>query len=207
MAEKTTTTTSATKYTTLVPPYDQNPTYAVEPEEDPPQEKHQFRYSFDGQNILFSYTHGVYEDWKLLWYYEGTALFGEKVIAKVSAEKGYVRNVGYENLSGTRSDFDNEDAKRKFLSRLPDIGEIKSMLNFVRAKDYDGKGSPFIDGCVNLTDQNITLRCHWTGAVYNGVFRIRSMGVTEDVSDAVIEAGLLHVVEESALDFIYPRWV
>ncbi len=157
--------------------------------------------------MLFTYSFVEYMYNKPIWCYEGVTKIGEKVIAKVSAEKGYVRNVSYENLSGMRSDFDYEDAKRNFLSRLPNIGEIKSMLRFVRSKDYDGKGSPFIDGCVDLTDQNIAVRCNWSGAVYDGVFRIRFMGVTEDVSDAVIEAGLLHVVEESALDFIYPQWV
>ena len=157
--------------------------------------------------MLFTYSFVEYMYNKPIWYYEGVTKIGEKVIAKVSAEKGYVRNVSYENLSGMRSDFDNEDAKRKFLSRLPNIGEIKSMLLFVRSKDYDGKGSPFIDGYVNLTDQNIAVRCNWIGAVYDGVFRIRFMGISEEINDGVIGTSLLHTVEEGALDFIYPQWV
>ena len=206
MAEKTTSTTSATKYTTLVPPYDQNPTYAAKPEEDPPQEKHQFRYSFDGQDILLSYTRGVYEDWKLLWYYEGTAKTGEKVIAKVSAEKGYVKTISYEEeLSGKRGPFDREEGCKMLLAKMPDVEEVQATKNFLGSGEYYGPNyktpPPFLTASLSLTDQKINVTCYWSGALYDGTFRVTSFFVEEDRNKNP------KVVEEGALDFIYPQWV
>ena len=117
----TTTTTTTTTSTTLTSSYDQTSISTAGPEDDPPQEKRQFRYAFDGQDVLFSYTGGVYEELKLLWCYEGIATAGEKVIAKVSAKKGYVQSVYFEEELADEPDAFGMEARQKLLDSLQDV--------------------------------------------------------------------------------------
>ncbi len=195
------TTVASTTYTTK--------TTTVNPADEPPQEKRQFRYTFDGQDILFSYigvsyTGGFIEARKLLWCYEGTANTGEKLTANVSAKKGYVQSVYYEEeLSGNRGTFEDSEGRQMLLAKMPDVEEVQTVSNFMGSGEYKPGYKmplPFLQAAVGLTDQKINVSCYWKGALYNGVFRITGYSVKEDQNKNPT------VVEEGTLDFLYPQW-
>ncbi|MBQ4333718.1 MAG: hypothetical protein IJC33_08080 [Clostridia bacterium] len=196
------TTVASTTYTTK--------TMTLNPADEPPQEKRQFRYTFDGQDILFSYIGGSYtggfiEARNLLWCYEGTANTGEKLTANVSVKKGYVQSVYYEEeLSGERGTFEDSEGRQMLLAKMPDVEEVQTVSNFIGSGDYKPGYKmplPFLQAAVALTDQKINVSCYWKGALYDGVFRITGYSVKEDQNKNP------KVVEEGTLDFLYPQWV